>query len=47
MLTDVCLCVYRFGDYTKYPEEPTVGTAWYQENVSIIPNRPPPAPKQR
>lgn len=23
-----------FGDYTKYPEEPTVGTAWYPENVS-------------
>lgn len=24
---------YRFGDYTKYPEEPTVGTAWYPEKV--------------
>lgn len=23
-----------FGDYTKYPEEPTVGTSWYPENVS-------------
>lgn len=23
-----------FGDYTKYPEEPTVGTAWYPESVS-------------
>lgn len=23
-----------FGDYTKYPEEPTVGAAWYPENVS-------------
>ncbi|KAK2598361.1 hypothetical protein N8I77_011781 [Diaporthe amygdali] len=22
-----------FGDYTKYPEEPTVGTAWYPENI--------------
>lgn len=23
-----------YGDYTKYPEEPTVGTDWYPENVS-------------
>lgn len=30
-----------FGDYTKYPEEPTVGTAWYPESVSI-PKRPHP-----
>ncbi|KUI59694.1 hypothetical protein VP1G_06959 [Cytospora mali] len=22
-----------FGDYTKYPEEPTVGTAWYPESI--------------
>ncbi|KAH8771030.1 hypothetical protein F5883DRAFT_492899 [Diaporthe sp. PMI_573] len=22
-----------FGDYTKYPEEPTVGSAWYPENI--------------
>ncbi|KAI3397174.1 hypothetical protein diail_11148 [Diaporthe ilicicola] len=22
-----------FGDYTKYPEEPTVGTAWYPEDI--------------
>ncbi|KAF3764102.1 hypothetical protein M406DRAFT_260292 [Cryphonectria parasitica EP155] len=22
-----------YGDYTKYPEEPTVGTAWYPESI--------------
>ncbi|PSR79994.1 hypothetical protein BD289DRAFT_374790 [Coniella lustricola] len=22
-----------YGDYTKYPEEPTVGTAWYPEDI--------------
>lgn len=27
-----------FGDYTKYPEEPTVGTAWYPESVSTYPD---------
>lgn len=25
-----------FGDYTKYPEEPTVGAAWYPESVSPL-----------
>lgn len=24
-----------YGDYTKYPEEPTVGTSWYPESVSL------------
>lgn len=31
--------VFRFGDYTKYPEEPTVGAAWYPENVRQLPSQ--------